>query len=983
MPRITVTDIDRRVIRVFLSSTFADLDSERTYLARQVFPRLRRELMKYNITLMDIDLRWGITEDEAKSGKTVKLCLEQIENTKPFFIGILGNRYGWVPDKEYLEDIPLSENDRGKSVTEIEIRHGALDLPENSDAAFFIKNTDEDFGEEDYKKNKLSDLKGQLDDSPYPVSHFQSVEELGDLVEEAVMSWVRKYYDLDTLDRKGLIAAEQNHMLGEYLDGFVTCEAYEQIIDSFISDYKKDNNNHILPLMATGGSGKRAFAAYAAAQLKERGLARNIVQYYFEDNCGEQGIEDAVDYLTDSMKAQFPNLDTSDYNYQYSLPEVLNRLLMHVVGCNPEDGPWVLALGGINLLPKEKLEDWLRLITFTQNSVIVIFTASGGLHDRMLVEKYVGKISRQVGGLFFKGEELAELIRRYFEPYGKTLNDDYITSIINSKTHISGYNVYRNMGHLHLMLNELRIFGDFDHIGDYIASLTECSYDEARFLSRLVGNWSKAFDHNGNRMVETVLNLLATLDYGLAENDILDYVKAPAANWQQFLAAAEPFLYTHEGRYYIHEVYRSAFSVVFTDTIKPFRYDWVAYMEKKVAEEGYVPDYMLYELVEIYRHQHFILDRHLKGEDPDYFIPECFTAELRYDPDDLLGRLFRLAGNIDWMIWLLDRGEQVLLKKVFGFLKQHGRRVDAYMQQIAEEKDTFVRCAEGLKLARLYQTVGCHTYAIRTCHMVEDESLRQGDKLRLYHMLTCLYHEVGEKEKTEEYSGKAMDLCSDVGEDRLPEAAEMELVAMLMDSIPLERVDKNILLDFIEDAGEATIEKHRPMEIVLDLLQKKFAGDNDMSSMICDLRVQMYEGIGMKDDMRIHMAHAYFLRAGVLKDMNKYEESFWDFYKSFLIYEAVRGKNDYDVADMAYASYMIVILSNHLQIGVDYWRVLSGGISCMQLLLYYRQGWDQLSWLMERILRYMDEVTSMPQWEEDRRSYLRYKEEYEKYQKRS
>ena len=149
MPRITVTDIDRRVIRVFLSSTFADLDSERTYLARQVFPRLRRELMKYNITLMDIDLRWGITEDEAKSGKTVKLCLEQIENTKPFFIGILGNRYGWVPDQEYLEDIPLSENDRGKSVTEIEIRHGALDLPENSDAAFFIKNTDEDFGEED------------------------------------------------------------------------------------------------------------------------------------------------------------------------------------------------------------------------------------------------------------------------------------------------------------------------------------------------------------------------------------------------------------------------------------------------------------------------------------------------------------------------------------------------------------------------------------------------------------------------------------------------------------------------------------------------------------------------------------------------------------------------------------------------------------------------------------------------------------------
>ena len=927
--------------------------------------------MRYNITLMDIDLRWGITEDEAKSGKTVKLCLEQIENTKPFFIGILGNRYGWVPDPSYLEGIPLTENDRGKSVTEIEIRHGALDLPENSDAAFFIKDTDEDYGEDDYKKRQLSDLKEKLKDSPYPVSPFQSNEELGSLVEDAVMSWARKYYDLDTLDRKDLIAAEQNHMLGEYLDGFVTCESYEAIIDRFISSVGSEEHSNIFPLVGLGGVGKRSFSAYAAKRMKEKGFVQDIVQYYFEDNCDRQGIEDAVTYLTDSIKSLFGDPDTKDYLYQYSLPEVLNKLLKHVMAV-PEDRRWVLVLGGINLLPKKDFEDWVRMMSLVPEHVVVIFTSTLGVENRPTLEKYFGNNYWTVGGYRFRDDERSEIIRQYFKPYGKTLNEEYIASIINSKSHITGYNVFSNMGHLHLMLNELRIFGDFDHIGDYIASLTECSADENRFLSLLISNWSKAFDYNGNRMVETVLNLLATLDYGLDENDILDFVKAPAANWQQFLAAAEPFFYTRDGRYYIHNVYRSALGVVFTDTIKPFRYDWVEYMEKKVAEEDYVPDYKLYELISLYRYLHFNLYKYLRGDVPDYYVPECFTPELRYDPEELLDKMYAIAGNIDWMTWFMDRGETSVLKKLFGYLEQRGRDTDAYMNNAGDKM---------MKLACLYETVGYYSSAIRACTLVPEESLSVGGKLRLYSMMARLYHDTGDKENAVVYARKAMDLCGIAGDERLPEEAEMEIVALLLDSLPIERVDKEILLDFIEDAGEATLEKLRPMGIVMDLLQKKFKGDNEMTDMVCDMRIAMYETVGVKDEMRCNIAQSYMLKALSLKELNKLEDSFAYFYGAYMIFEAVMQKSDANVLDAAYTSYMVVDLANELGIGVDHWRVLNHGQTCMALLLYHRSGWDSFSWLMDSILAYMEAVVSMPEYEDNKNMYKLHKEEYEAYLK--
>ena len=82
---------DNRNIRVFISSTFKDMQAERNYLMKHIFPELQVIANKHNVSVTAIDLRWGISEEQAHDGKVVGICLKEIEKCIPFFIGIILN----------------------------------------------------------------------------------------------------------------------------------------------------------------------------------------------------------------------------------------------------------------------------------------------------------------------------------------------------------------------------------------------------------------------------------------------------------------------------------------------------------------------------------------------------------------------------------------------------------------------------------------------------------------------------------------------------------------------------------------------------------------------------------------------------------------------------------------------------------------------------------------------------------------------------
>jgi len=110
-----------RSIRVFVSSTFRDMHDEREELIKRVFPRLRRLCEARGVAWSEVDLRWGVTDEQKAEGAVLPICLAEIDRSRPYFIGLLGQRYGWIP-----KEVPQELADRvlwlaalsGTSVTE-------------------------------------------------------------------------------------------------------------------------------------------------------------------------------------------------------------------------------------------------------------------------------------------------------------------------------------------------------------------------------------------------------------------------------------------------------------------------------------------------------------------------------------------------------------------------------------------------------------------------------------------------------------------------------------------------------------------------------------------------------------------------------------------------------------------------------------------------------------------------------------------------
>ncbi|MBP5488173.1 MAG: DUF4062 domain-containing protein [Bacteroidales bacterium] len=143
-----------RRYNIFLSSTFKDMDFERDVIKFKVIPALNRRFRDRRVELQAIDLRLGVNTSnmsEAESErKVLSVCTSCIDSARPFFIGLIGRRYGWVPPVERWREFMagLSDEERqiladtaGCSVTEMEIVYGALSQGsfDSSHVLFFLR----------------------------------------------------------------------------------------------------------------------------------------------------------------------------------------------------------------------------------------------------------------------------------------------------------------------------------------------------------------------------------------------------------------------------------------------------------------------------------------------------------------------------------------------------------------------------------------------------------------------------------------------------------------------------------------------------------------------------------------------------------------------------------------------------------------------------------------------------------------------------
>ena len=94
----------RRHVRIFISSTFRDMDLERSALHRRILPLLRTYFSRHGIYVDIVDYRIGI-DDGQQEVDVINSCIEGVRSCYPFFFTMIGERYGWQPGQEVLHRI--------------------------------------------------------------------------------------------------------------------------------------------------------------------------------------------------------------------------------------------------------------------------------------------------------------------------------------------------------------------------------------------------------------------------------------------------------------------------------------------------------------------------------------------------------------------------------------------------------------------------------------------------------------------------------------------------------------------------------------------------------------------------------------------------------------------------------------------------------------------------------------------------------------
>ncbi|XP_039984385.1 NACHT domain- and WD repeat-containing protein 1 [Xiphias gladius] len=119
------TKTSSSMIRVFVSSTFTDMSSERKALLEKAYPEVLSFCRSLGLVFEVVDLRWGIRNVTSGDHESCEIFLREIQSCKrisagPAFVALLGNRYGHraiprlVPEKQFEVLLSkLSKNPEG------------------------------------------------------------------------------------------------------------------------------------------------------------------------------------------------------------------------------------------------------------------------------------------------------------------------------------------------------------------------------------------------------------------------------------------------------------------------------------------------------------------------------------------------------------------------------------------------------------------------------------------------------------------------------------------------------------------------------------------------------------------------------------------------------------------------------------------------------------------------------------------------------
>ena len=513
--------IDNRQIRVFISSTFRDMQDERDYLMKHTFPILRKLASERDVTLTELDLRWGITEEESKSGKVVEICLREIENSIPFFIGIIGNRYGWVPEKK---DISGNVTERFTdvnnylahhlSVTEMEMQFGVLQRQEDMHAYFYIKERDDSSKADN--PEMLERLKKEVQTSRYPSSTYSSPEDLGIQVQQAFTDLLNQLFPEGHLSELEKERIGQRSFLNQLCQNYIREEKNFQALDNWMQDWER----HQMVVTGASGLGKSALIAnWLKEKLQDEHRDYNII-YHFTGNGGS---ESHHEHIIKVLCAEINDVYgwEEEENTNKSQEDKLNDLFLKVASEGKKS--LLIVLDAINQIidtDNAKLLNWLPI---PPKNIKILFST---LEDDRTMEVFRNRHYPEFVLQPLDVERRRQLVTEYLWLYRKKLTEAQIERIVTDKQS-------ENTLVLKTLLDELINYGVFEKLDERIEYyiLPDTIED---FYQALLQSYEDDF---GKDFVKQILSLIAVSRNGLSEDEILAITNYKQLYWSQFYCA--------------------------------------------------------------------------------------------------------------------------------------------------------------------------------------------------------------------------------------------------------------------------------------------------------------------------------------------------------------------------------------------------------------------------------------------------------------
>jgi hypothetical protein len=677
---------DNRTVRVFLCSTFRDFAEERDLLVRKVFPELRRKCRERQVELVDVDLRWGITEKEAQQGKVLPICLAEIDRSRPYFMGFIGERYGWVPDQHQydlsliLEQPWLKKHQGGKSVTELEILHGVLNNTKMRDRAFFYfrdpkwaKARSKKEGGEAYisadhaEKKKLEALKKRISKSGCPVAeNYPNPEALAELVKEDLWKLIDEAYPESEVPD----ALAQERMRHEaygaarrrlYLGG----EKYFEFLDAAMKE------KPFRPVLITGhsGGGKSALIANWVARWRKRHKKASVIMHHL--GCGADSA-DPVRMATRLMQ-EIARL-TGDQSKPESDPDktlqkLPESLAIASAWAQRSKRSLLIVLDGLDKVSERQHLRWFP--SFLPPRIHLVATClDGEILDaaKSRLEWHVLKVKP-----FTKAKQ-KEFSIEYLSRYRKSLTSK------QSRT-LQSHPLCGNPLFLLTVLEELRVFGVHEKLEERLDVLL--SPPESKKQGE-VPTVDDVFEHVlariekdlGKKRVQSALEAIWASRAGLFQDELIAIAKLAPAQWATIQIALDESLYETGGKInfghdYLKKAVEDRYGLKGKKKLKLHRAmaEWFGErnIDVRVAEE------LPWQWRKAEARKELMACLVDKG---------IFEYELRRDEYELLGYWLWMGEDIEaayeaaWSGWVAElRSERAngLPRKLAGFLKTAGK----------------------------------------------------------------------------------------------------------------------------------------------------------------------------------------------------------------------------------------------------------------------------------------------------------------------